>query len=69
MSSREKYKYAHKFAKFITCMIVIMLLVMNRHYHTIYLDVAAVTIWFFGINPIAYIIEEINGWAHRHDKL
>lgn len=65
----SRYTKNHKLAKLIVCFIVTALMLLNREYNVIYLDVAAVIVWFWGVNFSAYIIEAVQGVEHEHDKL
>jgi len=64
MSVKEKYRRAHYIAKAIVCAIVILLLLMDIRI----LDMIAVIVWFFGINPIGYVVENVLHFKHRHNK-
>lgn len=69
MSAEDQYKLAHKTAKAVVCAIVIFLLLLARYYDTVFLDATAVVIWFFGVNPIGYVLETLLQFKHRHEKL
>lgn len=69
MTAKQEYDRVHHWAKAINCFLVVILILLGRHFDIIYLDVAAVVIWFFGTNRIAYILESILGYKHRHNKL
>jgi hypothetical protein len=66
--ARKHYKFCHKLAKTITCFLVILLLITSRLTGWFALDILAVVVWFFGVNPIAYLIEHVNKWRHIHEK-
>ena len=70
MTEQESfYKQDHKIAKAIVYLMIVVLLVLNKHFDLLYLDVLAVSLWFWCINSIAYVIETIRGHSHNHDKL
>ena len=69
MTTREQYDTIHKQAKFIICLLVSGLLVTSRLTDLWILDVFAVFIWFFGVNTVGYLLEELHHWKHRHNKL
>ena len=64
MNAKYEYEYVHKTAKAITCTIVIGLLLFDQRS----LDILAVIVWFFAVNPIGYLLEEICKIKHRHGK-
>lgn len=61
------YQQNHKLAKLIMSIIVCALLYLDGSL-SIYAW-AAVIVWVFGVNPIAYVIEAIRRQDHKHDKL
>lgn len=61
------YAQNHKAAKAIMYLMINILLYLDGSL-TIY-GWAAITIWVFGTNVIAYAIETIRGHKHEHDKL
>jgi hypothetical protein len=63
------YDKDHKIAKVIVCSTVIALLVINRSLDSVYLDVFAVVVWFFGINPIARLLEIVFKHSKKHDLI
>lgn len=63
MTRREEYAIDHKLAKVIVCAIVITLLLVNESGGRL-LDILAVVVWFFGINPTQYCIETF--MKHKH---
>lgn len=63
------YQKNHKLAKFISYFLVISLLLINGQLNYILIDCLAVTIWFWGINPMGYVIETIRNQEHEHDQL
>lgn len=69
MTAKQEYDRVHHWAKAITCFLVVLLLILGRHFEIIYLDIAAVIIWIFGINYIAYCLELLFGYKHRHNKI
>lgn len=68
MSAKEQYDKVHHWAKAIVCTSVIILILLGRHLDIICIDVAAVVIWFFGVNPVAYVIESVLKLKHRHSR-
>ncbi len=69
MSLSEEYKQDHKIAKFLVCFTVVLLMVLNKRFDVLYLDVAAVIIWFFGVNTTAYVVEALRHHSHKHDRI
>lgn len=63
----KQYDKVHKIAKAITCALVIGILLIGAGSRL--LDIIAVLVWFWGTNPIAYIIETILKIKHRHTKV
>jgi len=69
MSNREQYERAHRTAKAIVCAMVIFLLILSRYFDTVVFDGMAVIVWFFGVNPIGYLVETVLHYKHRHKKI
>lgn len=68
----SEYKTDHVLAKLIIAVVVTTLITIAQVSGfpvSAILNGLAVFIWFFGVNPVAYLIEEIRGHAHKHDKL
>jgi hypothetical protein len=63
------YQQDHKLAKLIVFALVILCMLLNQMFQSILLNILSVGIWFFGVNPVAYIIETIKGHPHKHDKV
>ena len=66
------YNQDHKLAKFIVCNLVIILISLAQMLelpYSLILNALAVYAWFFGVNPLGYLIESIKGHNHGHDKL
>jgi hypothetical protein len=57
------YSQDHKLAKFILY-VIIVLLVANT-----FTEFLGITIWIWGLNPIAYLVESARKHPHQHDKL
>lgn len=70
MSESSKiYKQDHTIAKTVIFCIVVLLLVVNRDLDMVELDILAVFVWLFGVNPIAYLVESLRKHPHNHDKI
>ena len=71
----KEYKVDHKLAKAIVCFLVMCLLVISFWFETDYrwvanwFQLAAVAIWFFGVNPVQRMIETLCGHSHKVDKI
>lgn len=66
------YGRDHLVAKFIVASVVACLITgaqVSEMPWSIALNLAAVYIWFFGINPVAYIVEWVLKHPHLHNKL
>lgn len=63
------YSKDHKLAKLIVFFMVSALLITNRYYNVVILDVIAVFIWFFAVNPVGYAIEHFLDHEHKHEKV
>lgn len=69
---RDYYKEDHKIAKVIVYIIIITLYNISFFVSFPYgliLNNLAISIWLFGINPTAYIVESIRKHVHKHDIL
>ena len=69
MTAKEQYDIAHKSSKVIVFFMVVLLVLLGRHFNIIYLDIAAVVVWFFGVNLVAYLLESVLHFKHRHKLL
>jgi hypothetical protein len=69
MTIKQQYRKIHKLAKLVIFALVVLLLVINRVYNLLILDILAVALWFFGVNTVAYIIEHVLNLRHTHDKV
>ena len=67
MSDTEQYDKAHHIAKAIVFAIVVLLLVLARYFDLLVLDIAAVGVWFFMVNPIGYLVESVLHFNHKHN--
>lgn len=65
----KTYDKVHKIAKSIVFCGVVGLLITSRITGFILVDIAAVALWFWGTNPVAYIIETILHVKHKHTRL
>lgn len=68
----SNYKQDHILAKLIIAIIVAILITgaqISTMPISLVLNAVAIFIWFFGVNPTAFIIESIRGHSHKHDKL
>jgi ACR3 family arsenite efflux pump ArsB len=66
------YKQDHVLAKLIIAIVVAILITgaqISSMPISLVLNIVAIFVWFFGVNPLAYLIEEIRGHSHKHDKL
>lgn len=68
MTTQQQYRKSHRIAKSIVCALVILMLILSRSYDYIAFDVLAVIIWFFGVNPIGYLVETVLHFKHKHPK-
>lgn len=64
MDKRYNYKLAHTIAKIIVTVAVVILLMLE----TKTTNLVSVVIWIWGVNPIAWCIEEILHLHHSHNK-
>lgn len=67
MNKKAQYAIAHKLAKFIIFAFNTSLLLLD-----IDMTLALVVInftYFFGVNSIAYLIENLLHFRHKHDKI
>ncbi len=74
MSKNNKriYKKDHTIAKLIVAIIVSILITLAQLSSmpiNLILNILAIFIWFFGVNPIGYAIESLLNHKHKHDKL
>ena len=73
MTRRSKrqleYDADHRTAKFIVAAIVCILLISGHYTGWIILDIIGVFIWFFGVNSVAYVVEEVRHHSHKHGRL
>lgn len=65
----SEYDKVHRTAKVITCTLVVAVMCLAKYYEVFTLEVIAIIIWFFGVNPVAYLIEEVKQMRHRHKRL
>lgn len=66
------YDKDHKLAKLIIAIIVTMLITaaqLSGLPASLILNGVAVFVWFFGVNPLGYVIESIFKHEHKHSKL
>jgi len=66
------YGKDHKLAKLIISTIVGILITaaqLSEMPWSIGLNLAAVYVWFFGVNPMGYLIESVKRHPHSHDKI
>ena len=68
-SKGKRYKMAHMCAKIIVFLLIVILLIVGRTYDIMFLDILAVAVWFFGVNPVAWAIEEALHIKHLHSKI
>lgn len=62
-SKTKTYNENHKLAKAIIYVIILLLVLPCLK------EAFIVTLWFWGLNPIAYVIETIRGQEHQHDRI
>lgn len=67
--SNSDYSRDHRLAKCIVMVIVISLVIVNRRFDLVALDILSVVVWFLGVNPTAWLIETVRGHEHKHDIL
>jgi len=68
----SNYEKDHLLAKFIIAAIVGILITsaqLSAMPITLILNVLAVYVWFFGVNPTAYLIETLKKHVHKHSKI
>lgn len=68
------YRFTHKLAKAITCIIINVLNIIVSVLTSLPLIVIVlislqITVWFFGVNTIAYLIESVLNYDHTHEVL
>lgn len=66
-SKRKQYELCHTLAKLLVSFCVVLLLILSRNFEMVSLDIAAVIVWFFGVNPVAYCLESVLRFQHRHN--
>lgn len=69
MTTKDKYNRVHRTAKLIVCTLVILLLVLGNRFDSVYFEAGAVVVWFFGVNPLAYVLETVLHFKHKHSKI
>lgn len=65
MTAAKSYNKVHTRAKGIIFTIIICLLFVDNAYA----NILAATVWYWGINPTAYMLEHICNLRHRHNKI
>lgn len=68
----DHYKQDHKTAKTVICSIVIMLVMISKYVSfpvSLIIEALAVITWFFGVNPMGYLVEKVRKHKHKHDLL
>lgn len=63
------YDKIHKTAKSIVFCGVVACLIAAKVSGLIVLDIVAVAIWFFGVNPVAYLLETFLHVKHQHNRI
>lgn len=66
------YDKDHKIAKLVVATVVTVLITLAQLAalpYSLILNGLSVFIWFFGVNPVGYIIESILNHEHKHNKL
>ena len=66
MTNKQKYDFAHKWAKVVVSTVVISLMIVVHFTGLFILNALGVVIWFFGVNPIACLIEHMKGFKPNH---
>lgn len=69
MSKKQKYDLTHRIAKFIVFFLNTILLLLSEKYNLTYVLVIVNFTYFFGVNSIAWLIEEIFKSNHGHNKI
>lgn len=71
MSTESQYKLSHRIAKFIVYLIICGLLVWESFPEPSLIGIATklliTTLWFWGINFIAHLIEVVCKFNSKHD--
>jgi ABC-type polysaccharide/polyol phosphate export permease len=67
MKYNTMYDQDHKIAKFIIYVVIMVLVLIPID--SPLKELLAVTIWFWGLNPIAYLVESVRKHPHQHRKL
>lgn len=68
----NNYDKDHKLAKLIVAIVVTCLITLAQFSelpYSLILNGVSVFVWFFGVNPTAYVIESILKHEHKHKKL
>lgn len=65
--NQKFYDSDHKIAKAILYSIIVGLILIPVH--SPMKEILIVTLWFWALNPIAYIVESIRNHPHIHKKL
>ena len=63
----KEYAITHKVAKLLMALIVMVLLGLDGSLTL--LNGAAILVWIFGTNSIAYLMETVLHLNHKHDKI
>lgn len=63
MRRKSNYKLAHNVAKTIVTSVVIFLMVLDMRVW----DIIAVIVWFWSVNPVAWVVEELLHLKHKHN--
>lgn len=69
MSEKQEYALVHRMAKLIIALLVCTLMTLGAYTDILLFDYAAVFTWLFGVNFLAWGIEEILHFKHKHEKL
>ncbi|MFK7730831.1 MAG: hypothetical protein AB8B48_04340 [Pseudomonadales bacterium] len=68
--SKTQYEQNHRLAKVVVCALYILIgiasIELNNPYPAL---VCGTTVWFFGVNPMAYLIEFLRKQPHRHNRV
>ena len=70
--SQKEYASDHRLAKFIVANVVAIVITVAQLTTlplSMFLNLAAIYVWFFGVNPVQWIIESLRNHSHKVTKL
>ena len=69
MTNKAQYDWAHFRAKIVVCAIIVVLSLFHNHIPLDWLLIIINVLFFFGVNTVAYILETVKHWNHKHNKI